>query len=84
MPEMLGEGKDGVFAIWYGKGPGVDRSGDAFRHANMSGTSKFGGVIALVGDDHQAESSTSCHQSEFALMDAMIPVLNPSNLSGIS
>ena len=79
--EMLGEGKkDGVFAIWYGKGPGVDRSGDAFRHANMSGTSKFGGVIALVGDDHQAESSTSCHQSEFALMDAMIPVLNPSNL----
>ena len=46
----------------------------------MSGTSKFGGVIALVGDDHQAESSTSCHLSEFALMDAMIPVLNPSNL----
>ncbi len=79
--ELTGEGtKDGVFAIWYGKGPGVDRSGDVFRHANMAGSSKKGGVIALLGDDHAAESSTSCHQSEFALVDAMMPVLNPSNL----
>jgi indolepyruvate ferredoxin oxidoreductase len=82
--ELRGEGKyDGVFAIWYGKGPGVDRSGDVFRHANHAGTSKHGGVLALMGDDHTCESSTSAHQSEFAFVDAMIPVLNPAGVQEI-
>src|SRR5919107_1758399 len=57
--ELRGEGKfDGVFGLWYGKGPGVDRSGDVFRHANMAGSSKPGGVLALIGGDHTAGSST--------------------------
>ena len=74
--EMRGEGKhDGVFALWYGKGPGVDRTGDVFRHANMAGTSPHGGVVAIAGDDHSGESSTVVHQSDVAFMDAMIPVL---------
>jgi indolepyruvate ferredoxin oxidoreductase len=82
--ELRGEGRtDGVFAIWYGKGPGVDRSGDAFRHANHAGTSRHGGVLALMGDDHTCESSTSAHQSEFAFVDAMIPVLNPAGVQEI-
>jgi indolepyruvate ferredoxin oxidoreductase len=82
--EMRGEGAcDGVFGIWYGKGPGVDRSGDVFRHANSAGTSKHGGVLALMGDDHGAESSTVPHQSEFALMDAMMPILNPAGVQEI-
>ncbi len=82
--EMRGEGAyDGVFSIWYGKGPGVDRSGDVLRHANSAGTSKHGGVLALMGDDHGAESSTVPHQSEFAMMDAMIPVLHPAGLQEI-
>ena len=82
--ELRGEGKfDGVFAVWYGKGPGVDRSGDAFRHANHAGTSQHGGVVALMGDDHTCESSTSAHQSEFAFVDAMIPVLNPAGVQEI-
>ena len=82
--ELRGEGRyDGVFGIWYGKGPGVDRSGDAFRHANHAGTSRYGGVLALMGDDHTCESSTSAHQSEFALVDAMMPVLNPANVQEI-
>ncbi len=82
--ELRGEGKyDGVFAIWYGKGPGVDRTGDVFRHANHAGTSKNGGVVALLGDDHTCESSTSAHQSEFAMVDAMIPVLNPAGVQEI-
>ena len=74
---------DGVFGVWYGKGPGVDRSGDALRHANMAGTAKHGGVLALAGDDHTAKSSTTAHQCEHALMDAMIPVLNPAGVQEI-
>ena len=72
-----------MFGIWYGKGPGVDRSGDAFRHANFAGTSKFGGVLALMGDDHTAESSTTAHQSEFNFVDVMIPILNPAGVQEI-
>jgi indolepyruvate ferredoxin oxidoreductase len=76
-----GENKyDGVFAIWYGKGPGVDRTGDAFRHGNLAGTHPKGGVLVLMGDDHTCESSTTAHQSEFALVDAMIPILNPAGV----
>ncbi|MEO0729373.1 MAG: indolepyruvate ferredoxin oxidoreductase family protein, partial [Pseudomonadota bacterium] len=82
--EIRGEGKyDGVFAMWYGKGPGVDRAGDVFRHANHAGTSRNGGVLALMGDDHTCESSTSAHQSEFAMVDAMIPVLNPAGVQEV-
>ncbi|MEM7224245.1 MAG: indolepyruvate ferredoxin oxidoreductase family protein [Pseudomonadota bacterium] len=71
---------DGVYALWYGKGPGVDRSGDVFRHGNMAGTAPHGGVLLLAGDDHTAKSSTTAHQCEFAFMDAMIPVLNPAGV----
>ncbi|PPR69601.1 MAG: hypothetical protein CFH02_00449, partial [Alphaproteobacteria bacterium MarineAlpha3_Bin1] len=74
---------DGVFGIWYGKGPGVDRSGDVFRHANFAGTSPSGGVLALAGDDPACKSSTVPSQSEHALMDAQIPVLNPANVQDI-
>ena len=79
--ELLGEGKyDGVFSVWYGKGPGVDRSGDVFRHANMAGSSKHGGVLALMGDDHNAESSTVAHATEFLFVDTMVPILNPAGV----
>jgi len=79
--EIGGEGRfDGVFAIWYGKGPGVDRSGDAFRHGNLAGSARLGGVLVLMGDDHTCESSTTCHQSEFALVDAQMPVLSPAGV----
>ncbi|HEX9452167.1 MAG TPA: indolepyruvate ferredoxin oxidoreductase family protein [Burkholderiales bacterium] len=71
---------DGVFAIWYGKGPGVDRTGDAFRHGNLAGSAALGGVICLMGDDHTCESSTTAHQSEFAMVDAMMPILNPAGV----
>ncbi|PVE24629.1 indolepyruvate ferredoxin oxidoreductase family protein [Microvirga sp. KLBC 81] len=82
--EIRGDGKhDGVFGLWYGKGPGVDRSGDVFRHANMAGSSKHGGVLALMGDDHTAESSTVAHQSEFHFVDVMIPILNPAGVQEI-
>ncbi|MBM6594907.1 indolepyruvate ferredoxin oxidoreductase family protein [Microvirga pudoricolor] len=82
--EIRGDGKyDGVFGMWYGKGPGVDRSGDVFRHANMAGSSKHGGVLALMGDDHTAESSTVAHQSEFHFVDVMIPILNPAGVQEI-
>ncbi|HJQ55889.1 MAG TPA: indolepyruvate ferredoxin oxidoreductase family protein [Vineibacter sp.] len=74
---------DGVFGMWYGKGPGVDRSGDAFKHGNVNGTAKHGGVLALAGDDHHAKSSTVAHQSEFAFVDAMIPVVNPAGIQDI-
>jgi indolepyruvate ferredoxin oxidoreductase len=82
--QMRGEGRyDGVFSVWYGKGPGVDRSGDVFRHANMAGTSPHGGVLALMGDDHTAESSTTAHQSEFHFVDVMMPILNPAGVQEI-
>ncbi|MFC0282905.1 indolepyruvate ferredoxin oxidoreductase family protein [Camelimonas abortus] len=71
---------DGVFGIWYGKGPGVDRSMDALKHANSAGTSKYGGVLAIAGDDHGCQSSTLAHQSEQVYMAAMMPVLNPANV----
>ena len=74
---------DGVFGMWYGKGPGVDRSGDALKHANNAGTSKYGGVLALAGDDHTCRSSTLPHQSDHAFMDASIPVLNPAGIQEI-
>ena len=79
--ELMGEGKyDGVFSVWYGKGPGVDRTGDVFRHANLAGSSKHGGVLALMGDDHTAESSTNAHATEFAFVDAMMPIFNPAGV----
>ncbi|GGF45619.1 indolepyruvate ferredoxin oxidoreductase [Aliidongia dinghuensis] len=74
---------DGVFAMWYGKGPGVDRSGDVFKHANGAGTAPHGGVLVLAGDDHASKSSTLPHQSEYAFIDAQIPVLNPSGVQEI-
>jgi indolepyruvate ferredoxin oxidoreductase len=82
--ELRGEGKyDGVFAMWYGKGPGVDRTGDVFRHANLAGSATHGGVLALMGDDHTAESSTTAHQSEYHFIDVMIPVLNPAGVQEV-
>ncbi len=79
--ELTGEGRyDGVFGLWYGKGPGVDRTTDVFRHANLAGSSKNGGVLALMGDDHTAESSTVAHQTEFNFVDTMIPILNPAGV----
>src|ERR1700720_3292666 len=74
---------DGVFAMWYGKGPGVDRCGDVFKHANHAGTSKHGGVIVLAGDDHGAKSSTLPHQSDHQFSAAMMPVLYPSSVQEI-
>jgi indolepyruvate ferredoxin oxidoreductase len=71
---------DGVFGIWYGKGPGVDRSADALRHANWAGTSPHGGVLAIAGDDHGAQSSTTAHQSEQVFEAAMMPILNPATV----
>jgi len=70
---------DGVFGIWYGKGPGVDRSGDALRHANMAGTSPLGGVVALAGDDHGVKSSTVANFSDQMFIAVGMPVLYPSN-----
>ncbi len=74
---------DGVFGIWYGKGPGVDRTGDVFRHANLAGTDPNGGVLVLAGDDPASKSSTVPSQSEYALMDVMIPFLHPANVEEI-
>ncbi|MGD9916619.1 MAG: indolepyruvate ferredoxin oxidoreductase family protein [Paenirhodobacter sp.] len=82
--ELRGEGKyDGVFGLWYGKGPGVDRSGDVMRHANMAGTSRHGGVLMAMGDDHTGESSTVLHQSDWAMVDAYMPVLSPAGVQEI-
>ena len=82
--ELRGEGKyDGVFGLWYGKGPGVDRSGDVMRHANMAGTSKHGGVLMAMGDDHTGESSTTLHQSDWAMVDAYMPVVSPAGVQEI-
>lgn len=82
--ELRGEGRfDGVFGLWYGKGPGVDRSGDVMRHANMAGSSRHGGVVMAMGDDHTGESSTVCHQSDWAMVDAYMPVLSPAGVQEI-
>jgi indolepyruvate ferredoxin oxidoreductase len=78
-----GANYDGVFGMWYGKGPGVDRSMDVIRHANAFGTSKFGGVLAVAGDDHAAKSSTLPHQSEHMFIGASIPILNPANVQEV-
>ena len=74
---------DGVFALWYGKGPGVDRCGDVFKHANAAGTARHGGVLLVAGDDHACKSSTLPHQSEHAFDAAMIPVLYPTGVREI-
>ncbi len=71
---------EGVFSIWYGKGPGVDRSGDVFRHANQAGTARHGGVLALAGDDHGAKSSTVAAQTDFVFQAVSIPVLSPATV----
>ncbi|MBS3911942.1 MAG: indolepyruvate ferredoxin oxidoreductase family protein [Hydrogenophaga sp.] len=72
---------DGVFALWYGKGPGVDRSGDVFKHGNIAGGAQHGGVLLVAGDDHACKSSSLPHQSEHAFIAAMIPVLHPSGVN---
>ncbi len=74
---------DGVFGIWYGKGPGVDRCSDVFKHANMAGTSRHGGVIAIAGDDHISKSSTAPHQSDHIFKACGLPVFFPSDVQGI-
>ncbi|MCW8306929.1 indolepyruvate ferredoxin oxidoreductase family protein [Acidiphilium sp. PA] len=82
-PLFPGHTADGVFAMWYGKGPGVDRSGDALKHANFAGTTRNGGVLVVTGDDHAAKSSTIANQSEQALIAASVPVLAPSSIPDI-
>ena len=74
---------DGVFGMWYGKGPGVDRCGDVFKHANAAGTALHGGVLAVAGDDHPAKSSTLPHQSDHILKACMMPVLFPSTVQEV-
>ncbi|MCJ8300201.1 MAG: indolepyruvate ferredoxin oxidoreductase family protein, partial [Pseudomonadales bacterium] len=74
---------DGVCGIWYGKTPGVDRSTDAFRHANAAGSAKLGGVLVIAGDDHGCKSSSYPGQSEFAFVDMHMPVLNPANIQEV-
>ncbi len=74
---------DGVYGMWYGKGPGVDRSGDAFHCANMGGTHRFGGILAVAGDDHGAHSSTYPHQTEYVFQNCFIPVLNPASVQDV-
>lgn len=74
---------DGIFGLWYGKAPGVDRSGDVFKHANFSGTWPMGGVLAVAGDDHNCKSSTLPSQSEFAFQDFEMPVLSPADVQEV-
>ncbi|HMN21795.1 MAG TPA: indolepyruvate ferredoxin oxidoreductase family protein [Ottowia sp.] len=74
---------DGVFGIWYGKGPGVDRSGDVFKHGNMAGTTPWGGVLAVAGDDHMAVSSTAAHQSDHIFKACGLPVFFPASVQEI-
>ncbi|MHB8951230.1 MAG: indolepyruvate ferredoxin oxidoreductase family protein, partial [Rhodoferax sp.] len=74
---------DGVFGIWYGKGPGVDRCGDVFKHANMAGTTPWGGVIAVAGDDHISKSSTAAHQSDHIFKACGTPVFFPASVQEI-
>ncbi len=74
---------DGVFGIWYGKGPGVDRCSDVFKHANMAGTTEWGGVIAVAGDDHISKSSTAAHQSDHIFKACGTPVFFPANVQEI-
>ncbi len=82
--ELRGEGRhDGVFGLWYGKGPGIDRSGDVMRHANLAGTSVHGGVVMAMGDDHTCESSTTLHQSDMAMVDAYMPFVSPAGLQEV-
>jgi indolepyruvate ferredoxin oxidoreductase len=78
-----GQRVDGVFGMWYGKGPGVDRSGDALRCANMMGTSALGGIVAVAGDDHGAHSSTYPHQTEHVFEGVMMPILHPADVQDI-
>ena len=81
---LSGQGKyDGVTAWWYGKGPGVDRSGDVLRHANLAGTSERGGVVAFFGDDHSCKSSSIPHQSEHVMIGCGIPIFYPSSVQQI-
>ena len=75
-PLFPGAKVDGVFALGYAKGPGIDRSGDVLRHGNFAGTARHGGVVVLAGDDHTCKSSTTAHQTEFAFVDAMMPVMD--------
>ncbi|MGI9316039.1 MAG: indolepyruvate ferredoxin oxidoreductase family protein [bacterium] len=74
---------DGVFAMWYGKGPGVDRSMDVIKHANAFGTTASGGVLVVAGDDHACKSSTVPHQSDHNFISAAVPVLNPANVQDV-
>lgn len=79
--DIVGKARyDGVFAMWYGKGPGVDRSGDPLKHGNYAGSAKHGGVLVLCGDDHAARSSTVAHQSEHALIHFAMPILHPATV----
>ena len=74
---------DGVFGLWYGKGPGVDRCSDVFKHGNMAGTTPWGGVLALAGDDHVAKSSTAAHQSDHIFMACHMPVFFPASVQDV-
>src|SRR5438132_3020709 len=74
---------DGVFGLWYGKGPGVDRSGDALKHGNAYGSSPHGGVLVVAGDDHGCMSSSMPHQSDIAMQSWSMPIVNPANIAEV-